>query len=51
MRDEFFPKGLIDPDKIAGVEQLMDEAVTLKFIPQVLTKAQLDQLIQIPPRK
>jgi NitT/TauT family transport system substrate-binding protein len=51
VRDEFFPKGLIDPDKIAGVEQLMDEAVTLKFIPQVLTKAQLDQLIQIPPRK
>jgi hypothetical protein len=29
----------------------MQEAVNLKFIPQPLTKAQTDELIQIPPRK
>lgn len=51
VRDEFFPKDLINPDKISGVDALMEEAVTLKFIPQVLTKAQVDELIQIPPRK
>ena len=51
VRDEFFPKSLINPDKITGVDALMEEAVTLKFIPQQLTKAQLDQLIQIPPRE
>ena len=51
VRDEFFPKGLVDPDKIAGLDSLMQEAVNLKFIPQPLTKAQADELIQIPPRK
>jgi len=51
VRDEFFPKGLVDPDKIAGLESLMAEAVTLKFIPTPLTKKQLTELIQIPPRK
>lgn len=51
VRDEFFPKGLVDPDKIAGLDSLMQEAVNLKFIPQPLTKAQTDELIQIPPRK
>ncbi len=51
VRDEFFPKGLVDPDKIAGLESLMTEAVNLKFIPTPLTKEQTDTLIQIPPRK
>lgn len=51
VRDEFFPKGLVDPDKIVGLDSLMQEAVNLKFIPQPLTKAQTDELIQIPPRK
>jgi NitT/TauT family transport system substrate-binding protein len=50
VRDEFFPKDLINPDKIAGVDSLMEEAVTLKFIAQPLTKDQVDTLIQIPPR-
>lgn len=51
VRDEFFPKGLVDPDKIAGLDSLMEEAVTLKFIPAPLTKAQTAELIQISPRK
>jgi NitT/TauT family transport system substrate-binding protein len=51
VRDDFFPKGLIDPDKIAGLDSLMEEAVTLKFIPAPLTKAQTAELIQISPRK
>jgi NitT/TauT family transport system substrate-binding protein len=50
VRDEFFPKSILDPDKIVGLDSLMEEAVNLKFIPTALTKAQLDELIQIPPR-
>jgi NitT/TauT family transport system substrate-binding protein len=51
VRDEFFPKSILDPDKIIGLDSLMQEAVNLKFIPLPLTKAQTDELIQIPPRK
>jgi len=51
VRDEFFPKALIDPDKITGMDSLMAEGVNLKFIPQPLSKEQLAELIQIPPRK
>src|SRR5665647_378301 len=51
VRDEFFPKSLIDPDKIAGLDSLMAEAVNLKFIPTPLTKEQIAELIQISPRK
>jgi NitT/TauT family transport system substrate-binding protein len=51
VRDEFFPKSILDPDKIVGLDSLMQEAVNLKFIPQPLTKEQLTELIQIPPRK
>ncbi len=51
VRDEFFPKSLVDPDKIVGLDSLMAEAVNLKFIPTPLTKAQTDELIQISPRK
>ena len=51
VRDEFFPKSLIDPDEIKGVDALVKEAVTLKFIPAPLTQQQLTELIQIPPRK
>jgi NitT/TauT family transport system substrate-binding protein len=51
VRDEFFPKAIVDPDKIVGLDSLMEEAVNLKFIPTALTKAQTDELIQIPPRK
>jgi NitT/TauT family transport system substrate-binding protein len=51
VRDEFFPKSLIDPDAIKGLDSLMKEAVTLKFLNEPLTQNQLAELIQIPPRK
>src|SRR5262249_51172536 len=46
-RDEFFPRALVEPDAIHGIDSLMSEAVTLKFIPQPLTKEQLAELMQI----
>lgn len=50
-RDEFFPKEAINPDKIIGLDAIVPDAVALKYTAQPLTKAQLDELIQIPPRK
>jgi NitT/TauT family transport system substrate-binding protein len=51
VRDEFFPKSLVNPDRIHGLETLIPEAVNLKFIPTPLTKEQIAELIQISPRK
>ena len=49
VRDDFFPKSLVNPDEIKGLDSLMREAVGLKFITEPLTKAQLAQLIQLQP--
>lgn len=50
-RDDFFPKSALDPDKIVGLDILLQDAVKLKFTSAPLTQQQLADLIQIPPRK
>jgi len=50
-RDGFFPKPSIDPDKVVGLDAIVRDAVELKFTASQLTKEQLAELIQIPPRK
>jgi NitT/TauT family transport system substrate-binding protein len=49
-RDDFFPKAAIDPDKVVGLDTIVKDAVELKFTAAQLTKEQLAELIQIPPR-
>jgi len=49
-RDDFFPPPAIEPDKIVGLDIIVKDAVALKFTPTELTKEQLAELIQIPPR-
>jgi len=49
-RDDFFPRAAVEPDKIVGLDTIVKDAVALKFTANELTKAQLDDLIQIPPR-
>jgi len=49
-RDDFFPTPSIEPDKIIGLDIIVRDAVALKFTATELNKAQLDELIQIPPR-
>lgn len=49
-RDDFFPKQAIDPDRIVGLDTIVKDAVALKFTANELTKEQLAELIQIPPR-
>jgi NitT/TauT family transport system substrate-binding protein len=51
VRDEFFPKSLVNPDQIHGLDTLIPEAVNLKSISAPLTKEQIAELIQISPRK
>ena len=51
VRDEFFPKSLVDPDQIHGLDSLIPEAVNLKFISAPLTKEQTAELIRISPRQ
>jgi NitT/TauT family transport system substrate-binding protein len=48
VRDEFFPKSLIWPDEIKGLDSLMEEAVALKFVAAPLSKEQTGELISIP---
>ncbi len=49
-RDGFFPRAAVDPDKITGLDTIVQDAVSLKYTATQLTKEQLAQLIQIPPR-
>ncbi|MEA2878310.1 MAG: NitT/TauT family transport system substrate-binding protein [Hyphomicrobiales bacterium] len=49
-RDEFFPPDSINPDTVVGLDTILKDAVALKYTPQELTKEQLAELIQIPPR-
>jgi NitT/TauT family transport system substrate-binding protein len=50
-RDDFFPKASVDPDKIVGLDVIVQDAVALKYTAAPLTKEQLAELIQIPPRQ
>jgi len=49
-RDDFFPREAIDPDKVVGLDTIVQDAVALKYTPSALTQQQLGDLIQIPPR-
>jgi NitT/TauT family transport system substrate-binding protein len=49
-RDGFFPKEGVNPDRIHGLDDLMKEAITAKFIPAPLSPAQIGELFQIIPR-
>ncbi len=50
IRDEFFPKSLLDPDSVIGLDRLMTDAVSFKTIPALLTKEQLATLVQKPAK-
>jgi NitT/TauT family transport system substrate-binding protein len=49
-RDGFYPKAAVDPDAIVGVDAANADAVAFKYMAAPLTKEQLGELIQIPPR-
>jgi NitT/TauT family transport system substrate-binding protein len=49
-RDGFYPKATLDPDAIVGVDAANADAVAFKYLAAPLTREQLAELIQIPPR-
>ena len=50
VRDEFYPKAMLQLDKVAGLNELMDDAIAFKYIAQRLDQKQLDELLQLPGR-
>jgi NitT/TauT family transport system substrate-binding protein len=50
-RDKFHPKETMQTDKFADLDGAIQDAVALKFLDQPLTKEQIAELLQIPPRK
>ncbi len=49
--DEFQPKATLQSDAFADLDGAVRDAVGLKFLDKPLTKEQLTELLQIPPRK
>ena len=49
--DKFQPKEALQTDKFADLDGAIADAVKLKFLEQPLTKEQIAELLQIPPRK
>lgn len=49
--DKFQPKETLQTDKFADLDGAITDAVKLKFLAQPLTKDQITELLQIPPRK
>jgi NitT/TauT family transport system substrate-binding protein len=49
VRDEFFTKEMLMPDKVIGMDMIMPAAVTLKYLAAPLADDRLKALFQIPP--
>ena len=48
LRDEFYTKDMLVPDKVVGFDAIMKDAITSRYITTPLSKAQIAELIQIP---
>jgi len=48
VRDQFYPKSMLQLDSVAGMDGLMQDAVTFKYIPQALNEQQLKELLHLP---
>jgi ABC-type nitrate/sulfonate/bicarbonate transport system substrate-binding protein len=46
VRDEFFPKSILQMTEIKGLDQLLQDAVELKYADKPLSKEQVSELIQ-----
>ena len=42
----FYPKSMLQLDQVTGLAELMQDAIAFKYIPQALTRPQLDELVQ-----
>jgi NitT/TauT family transport system substrate-binding protein len=49
VRDEFFTKEMLMPDRVIGMDMIMPAAVTLKYLAAPIAGDKLKMLFQIPP--
>jgi NitT/TauT family transport system substrate-binding protein len=47
---DFVPKETMSPDRVVGMDQIVADAVKLKFIPAPLSNEQIVEMVQIPAR-
>lgn len=47
MRDEFFPKEILLPDRIVGLKEVMKDAIALDYVQKALSRKQIADLVQI----
>ena len=50
VRDQFYPKTMLQLDDVKGMPELIQDAIAFKYIPAALTQAQLDELLQLPKK-
>ena len=50
VRDRFYPKTMLQLDRIEGMNELMQDAIAFKYIPAALSQQQLDELLQLPKK-
>jgi len=50
VRDQFYPKAMLQLDEVKGMPELIQDAIAFKYIPAALTQAQLDELLQLPKK-
>jgi NitT/TauT family transport system substrate-binding protein len=48
VRDDYYPKNNVLPDRIEGLDAVMADAVSFKYMPAPLSKDQLARLILVP---
>ena len=46
VRDSFYPKAMLQLDRVMGLPDLINDAIAFKYIPQALTPAQVAELLQ-----
>jgi NitT/TauT family transport system substrate-binding protein len=46
VRDQFYPRENLRLDRLSGIDEAMTDAVSMKFLPAPLTKAQQDELFK-----
>ena len=51
VRDEFYPRETLDPDRIIGLDALMADAITYKYLQAPLRPEQVKTLVQVPPQR
>ncbi|MFL5069242.1 MAG: ABC transporter substrate-binding protein [Xanthobacteraceae bacterium] len=51
VRDDFYPREGLDPDRISGLDAVMADGVSFKYLSAPLSKEQLAQLFQIAPAR